>query len=183
MNDVEYLKSLLGVYPDFPKKGVVFQDFIPIMRDPVAFETLITHFMHHITSHTLRNSQSSKIDVVVGLDARGFLLGPILALRLGAAFVPVRKQGKLPGKCTTASFEKEYGTDSFEMQSDSIKPGQTVVVIDDLIATGGSAKAAGELVAKQGGKTIEYLFVIGLPFLNGHEKLDAPSYSMIQASD
>jgi len=183
MADVKHLRSLLGVHPDFPKKGIVFLDFLPILRDPVAYETLLTHFMHHITSHTIPNSQSKKIDVVVGLDARGFLLGPPLALRLGAAFVPVRKQGKLPGPCTSAVYEKEYGSDSFEMQADSIKPGQTVIVVDDLIATGGSAKAAGELVAKQGGKTVEYLFVIGLPFLKGHEKLDGPAYSMIQADD
>lgn len=82
----------------------------PILRDPIAFETLITHFIHHLTSITIPKSSTKKIDVVVGLDARGFLLGPIIALRLGAAFVPVRKQGKLPGKCVTASYEKEYGT-------------------------------------------------------------------------
>lgn len=82
----------------------------PILRDPVAFETLITHFMHHLTSNTIPKADTKKIDVVVGLDARGFLLGPIIALRLGAAFVPVRKQGKLPGQCVTATYEKEYGT-------------------------------------------------------------------------
>jgi len=118
--------------------------------------------------------------VIVGLDARGFLLGPILALRLGAAFVPVRKQGKLPGEClSSASYEKEYGTDSFEMQADAIQPGQNVVIVDDLIATGGSAKAAGELVAKQGGKTLEYLFVIEIAFLKAASKLDAPLYSIV----
>lgn len=87
----------------------MFLDIFPILRDPLAFETLITHFLHHITSITLPSSPSRKIDVVVGLDARGFLLGPIIALRLGAAFVPVRKRGKLPGKCLSATYEKEYG--------------------------------------------------------------------------
>jgi adenine phosphoribosyltransferase len=90
----------------------VFLDIFPILRNPVAFETLITHFLYHITSHTVAKSPSGKIDVVVGLDARGFLLGPIIALRLGAAFVPVRKQGKLPGNCDVASYEKEYGVAS-----------------------------------------------------------------------
>ncbi|QRV91089.1 adenine phosphoribosyltransferase [Ceratobasidium sp. AG-Ba] len=151
MADVQYLRSLLGVHPDFPKKGITFLDLFPILRDPVAFETLITHM----------------IDTIVGLDARGFLLGPIIALRLNAAFVPVRKKGKLPGKCTTAVYEKEYGSDSFDMQEGAIAPGSNVLVIDDLIATGGSAKAAGELVAKQGGKTVEYMFVVGLTFLKG----------------
>ncbi|KAJ7095303.1 phosphoribosyltransferase-like protein [Mycena belliarum] len=183
MADVEYLKSQLTAHPDFPKKGIVFLDIFPILRNPIAFETLITHLVHHLTSHTLATSPSKKIDVVVGLDARGFLLGPIIALRLGAAFVPVRKQGKLPGQCVSATYEKEYGTDSFEMQADAIQAGQTVIVVDDLIATGGSAKAAGELIAKQGGKTLEYLFIIELMFLKGGAKLDAPVYSIVQSDD
>ncbi|KAF7301338.1 Adenine phosphoribosyltransferase [Mycena indigotica] len=183
MADIEYLKSQLGVHPDFPKKGIVFLDIFPLLRNPVAFETLITNLIHHLTSHTIPASPSKKIDVVVGLDARGFLLGPIIAMRLGAAFVPVRKKGKLPGQCVSATYVKEYGEDSFEMQSDAIKPGQTVVVIDDLIATGGSAKAAGELISVQGGKTLEYLFIIELTFLKGGSKLDAPVYSIVQSDD
>ncbi|KAJ7904434.1 phosphoribosyltransferase-like protein [Mycena olivaceomarginata] len=176
MSDVEYIKSQLTAHPDFPKKGIVFLDIFPILRNPIAFETLITHLVHHLTSHTIAAAPSKKIDVVVGLDARGFLLGPIIALR-------TRRGGKLPGKCVSASYEKEYGTDSFEMQADAITPGQTVVVVDDLIATGGSAKAAGELVAKQGGKTLEYLFIIELMFLKGGAKLDAPVYSIVQSDD
>ncbi|KAF8165422.1 phosphoribosyltransferase-like protein [Crassisporium funariophilum] len=183
MADVEFIKSHLTSHPDFPKKGIVFLDIFPILRNPLAFETLITHLIHHITSHTLAISQAKKVDVVVGLDARGFLLGPIIALRLGAAFVPVRKVGKLPGQCISATYEKEYGTDSFEMQADAIKPGQNVIIVDDLIATGGSAKAAGELVAKQGAKTLEYLFIVELLFLQGSSKLDAPVYSVIQSDD
>ncbi|KAK7695720.1 hypothetical protein QCA50_000356 [Cerrena zonata] len=171
MADVAYLKSLLTAHPDFPQKN------------PVATETLITNFVHHLTSTTIARSESKKIDVIVGLDARGFLLGPIVAMRLGAAFVPVRKRGKLPGECVSVTYQKEYGADSFEMQADAIKPGQTVVVIDDLIATGGSAKAAGELIAKLGGKTLEYLFIIELTFLQAASKLDAPLYSLVQAED
>ncbi|KAG9103923.1 adenine phosphoribosyltransferase [Ceratobasidium sp. 370] len=109
MADVQYLRGLLGVHPNFPKKGITFLDLFPILRDPVAFETLITHMVHHITSQTIPKLEKRKIDTIVGLDARGFLLGPVIALRLGAAFVPVRKKGKLPGKCTTAVYEKEYG--------------------------------------------------------------------------
>jgi len=90
-------------------------DIFPLLRNPVAFETLVTHFMHHLTSHTIPNSPTKKIDVVVGLDARGFLLGPIIALRLGAAFVPVRKRGKLPGQCVSATYEKEYGAVSLQI--------------------------------------------------------------------
>ncbi|EJD53827.1 adenine phosphoribosyltransferase [Auricularia subglabra TFB-10046 SS5] len=183
MGDIAHLRSLLGEHPDFPKKGVLFLDIFPLLRDPVAFEGLITHLVHHILSHTIPQNGGKRIDVVVGLDARGFLLGPIIALRLGAAFVPVRKKGKLPGACDTAVYEKEYGEDVFEMQADAVKPGSNVVIIDDLIATGGSAKAAGELVKKQGGQTLEYLFIIGLKFLDGKSKLDAPAYSMIEVED
>ncbi|KAK0191007.1 adenine phosphoribosyltransferase [Armillaria mellea] len=175
MADIGFIKSRLTSHPDFPKKGIVFLDIFPILRDPLAFETLITHLVHHITSTT--------IDVVVGLDARGFLLGPIIALRLGAAFAPVRKKGKLPGQCVSATYEKEYGADSFEMQSDSIKPGQTVIVVDDLIATGGSARAAGQLISDLGGITIEYLFIIELLFLKAASTLDAPIYSVVQSDD
>ncbi|KAF9469123.1 phosphoribosyltransferase-like protein [Collybia nuda] len=181
--DVEFIKDQLISHPDFPKKGIVFLDIFPLLRNPVAFETLITHFLHHITSHTILKSPTKKVDVVVGLDARGFLFGPIIALRLGAAFVPVRKQGKLPGPCVSASYEKEYGTDIFEMQEDAIQPGQCVIVIDDLIATGGSARAAGELVAKEGGKTLEYLFIIELTFLKARTQLDAPAYSIVQSDN
>jgi len=183
MADIALIKSHLTSHPDFPRKGIVFLDIFPVLQNPLVFETLITHLVHHIISHTLEISPSKKIDVVVGLDARGFLLGPIIALRLGAAFVPVRKAGKLPGPCISATYEKEYGTDSFEMQVDAIKSGQTVVVIDDLLATGGSAKAAGELVANQGGKTLEYLFIIELLFLKGSSQLDGPVYSIVQTDD
>ncbi|KAI0049614.1 adenine phosphoribosyltransferase [Auriscalpium vulgare] len=183
MADVQYIQSLLTQHADFPKKGIVFLDIFPLLRDPFAFETLITHFMHHITADTIFKSPTKKIDIVVGLDARGFLFGPIIALRLGAAFVPVRKRGKLPGVCVQASYEKEYGTDVFEMQAGAIAPGQTVIVVDDLIATGGSASAAGELVTKQGGQLLEYLFIIELTFLKGTEKLNAQSYSIVQSDD
>lgn len=218
-----YLNLILANLSDVSmiSQGITFLDIFPILQNPLAFETLITHLTDHIVSHTLPISQATKIDVVVGLDARGFLIGPIIALNLGAAFVPVRKPGKLPGKCVNATYEKEYGTvsrpftypqpswlliedfqDSFEMQVGAIKPGQNVVVIDDLLATGmqterlsvhvqhtkhldtgGSAKAAGELVSKQGGKTLEYLFIIELLFLKGSSKLDGPVYSVVQADD
>ncbi|CCM05643.1 uncharacterized protein FIBRA_07873 [Fibroporia radiculosa] len=189
MGDVESLKKMLKTHSDFPKKasGIVFLDIFPIFRDPIAAETLITHFMHHLVAETVPQSLSKKVDVVVGLDARGFILAPILALRLGAAFVPVRKKGKLPGECVTATYEKEYGSvfyqDEFEMQADAIRPGQTIIIVDDLIATGGSAKAAGQLAAKLGGKVLEYLFIIELSYLKGSQMLDAPVYSMVKEDD
>jgi adenine phosphoribosyltransferase len=125
MSDVEYIRSLLKVYPDFPKKvrtqpslvpllsssqGVAFCDIFPLFRNPLTFEVVITHLTHRLVSTIIPTSPNKKIDVIVGLDARGFLLGPVIALRLGAAFVPVRKRGKLPGERVCASYEKEYGT-------------------------------------------------------------------------
>ncbi|KAF8235911.1 PRTase-like protein [Tricholoma matsutake] len=185
--NIEIIKSHLTAHQtslrSFWYQGIVFLDIFPILRNPIAFETHLMHLLHHLTSHTIASSPSGKIDVVVGLDAQGFLLGPIIALRLGAAFVPVRKQGKLPGDCVVASYEKEYGTDSFEIQVGAIRAGQAVIVINDLIATGGSAKAAGELIAKQGRKTLEYPFIIELVFLEGSTKLDAPVYSIVQSND
>ncbi|KAF8314869.1 putative adenine phosphoribosyltransferase [Cantharellus anzutake] len=225
MSDVDFLRSKFRFYPDFPKKGVAFADFLPILQDPIAFETLITHITHHITSHTIPSISSSstkgkppsyhpngngvvrnghphangvtitsgithpttnnskKIDVIVALDARGFLLGPIIALRLGASFVPVRKKGKLPGETISVVYQKEYGTDSFDIQVGAIKEGDNVIVIDDVLATGGSAKAAGDLISACGGKTVEYIFVIYAAFLKGHEKLDAPVYNIIEVNE
>jgi adenine phosphoribosyltransferase len=183
MSDIEYIRSFLTIYQDFPTKGVAFCDIFPLFRNPLAFEALVTHLVHHLASAVIPSSPNKKIDVIVGLDSRGFLLGPVIALRLGAAFVPVRKRGKLPGECEQASFEKEYGVDEFEMQTNAIVPGQTVVVVDDIIATGGSAAAAGNLVSKQGGQLLRYIFIAEITFLKGKDKLDAPIYSMIQLDE
>ncbi|OZJ05690.1 hypothetical protein BZG36_01418 [Bifiguratus adelaidae] len=176
--DIKRIERLLGTHQDFPKKGIVFKDLFPVFQDPVAVESLIANFVHHIHA-----THDAKVDAVVGLDARGFLLGPLVALRLGAAFVPVRKQGKLPGECHSASYQKEYGEDIFEMEKGSIKPNAHVIVIDDLIATGGSAKAAGDLVHASGATVMEFLFVMELDFLKGRDKLQAPTYSLIHIED
>jgi len=125
------LKSALRKFPDFPIKGIDFVDIMPLFMDPAVHKTLIDTLDLQI-----KEAWPDKPDVVVGLDARGFLFGPGLALRLGASFAAVRKKGKLPGPCVTAAYEKEYGTDLFQMQSDAIKEGQKVLVVDDIIATG-----------------------------------------------
>ncbi|RCH91202.1 adenine phosphoribosyltransferase, partial [Rhizopus stolonifer] len=116
--DIERIKNLLGTHEDFPKK-----DMFPVFQDPTAVEALISNIVQHINS-----TYKEKIDAVVGLDARGFLFGPLIALRLGAAFVPVRKQGKLPGECVQATYVKEYGEDVFELQKSSLKEGACVIV-------------------------------------------------------
>ncbi|KAJ5573075.1 hypothetical protein N7450_010059 [Penicillium hetheringtonii] len=165
------LRAALRQFPDFPSPGILFEDILPIFADPTLHEALIRSLELHI----LESSGGQKPDVIVGLEARGFLMGPSLALRLGAAFVPVRKQGKLPGPCETQGYEKEYGTDFFQMQAGSIKPGQKVIVVDDIIATGGSAKAGGELIQKMGGELLGFIFLLELEFLHGRDKLPALS--------
>ena len=128
-------------------------------------------------------TRSHGVDVIVGLEARGFLFGPSLALRLGTSFVPVRKKGKLPGPTKTASYQKEYGEDFFQLQADAIKPGQRVVVVDDIIATGGSAAAAGSLVRQLGGTLLGYVFILELDFLKGRAQLDAPVHTLLATQD
>lgn len=146
---------------------------MPIFRDPVAFQQLIDGFKIHMAQKKI------KVDAIVGLDARGFIFGPVIALQLGVPFVPVRKAGKLPGETIQVTYTKEYAKDTFEMQADAIAKGQSVVIVDDIIATGGSAAAAGDLVTKLGGEVAEYWFLLELDFLKGREKLNAPVYTLL----
>lgn len=167
------LKATLRQYKDFPTPGVLFEDIMPIFRSPKTFQMLIDALKIHI------EASKEKPDVIVGLDARGFLFGPTLALQLGLPFVPVRKKGKLPGETYEARYIKEYGEDDFVMQKDAIAKGQKVIIVDDIIATGGSAAAAGSLVEQAGGITIEYVFLLELLFLKGREVLKAPIYTLL----
>lgn len=176
-NDIDAIRALLKPHKDFPKTGILFQDIFPIFRNPSAIQSIVAHITHHIFASL------PKINVIVGLDSRGFLLGPWIAATIGAAFVPVRKPGKLPGICHQATYMKEYGEDIFEIQSDAITPNQTVVILDDLIATGGSASAASKLVKMCGGTVVEYIFLCELTFLKGFETLDAPVYSLMKFDD
>jgi adenine phosphoribosyltransferase len=156
----------------------LFEDILPIFADPTLHEALLRSLELHISE-----AYHQKPDVIVGLDARGFLFGPSLALRLGASFVPVRKQGKLPGPCETEAYEKEYGQDFFQMQADAVKKGQTVLVVDDIIATGGSAAAAGSLVQKLGGNLLGFVFILELDFLKGRDKLPAPVFTLLHGQE
>ncbi|KAL8955003.1 MAG: hypothetical protein Q9193_006968 [Seirophora villosa] len=167
-------------YPDFPSPGILFEDILPFFADPLLHQSLIRALELQVTDSY---GQKQTPDVVVALEARGFLFGPSLALKLGAGFVPVRKQGKLPGATETAAFEKEYGKDFFQIQTDGIKPGQRVLIVDDIIATGGSAAAAGSLVKKLGGTLLGYLFILELDFLKGREKLDAPVNTLLSSQE
>jgi adenine phosphoribosyltransferase len=174
------LKSSLRQFKDFPEPGILFEDILPIFANPTLHESLLRGLQLAVEKQF---GAAGKPDVVVGLDARGFLFGPSLALRMGASFVPVRKKGKLPGPCETAEYQKEYGSDFFQMQADAVKSGQKVLVVDDIIATGGSASAAGSLVKKLGGTVIGYLFILELDFLKGRDKLDAPVHTLLASQE
>ncbi|KAK0657144.1 phosphoribosyltransferase-like protein [Cercophora newfieldiana] len=171
------LLGALRSFPDFPIPGIQFIDILPLFQDVSIHLALLRALELQVLESGV------KPNVIVGLDARGFLFGPSLALRLNAGFVPVRKQGKMPGPCVTAAYEKEYGTDYFQMQEGAIKPGQTVLVVDDIIATGGSAAAAGDLVKKLGGDLVGYLFILEIPFLKGREKLGGISTTTLLETD
>lgn len=177
---VDLRKSLtagLKQYPDFPQPGILFEDIFPLFADVNLHRKLIQAFILTVKEKL----GSEKPDIIVGLDARGFMIGPQLALALDAGFVPLRKPGKLPGQLETVEYKKEYGTDSFAIQKESIRPGNKVLVVDDLIATGGSAGAAEVLVKKCGGQLLGFLFLIELTFLDGRSKLSAPVFTVLES--
>lgn len=174
-NAVE-LKNALNKYPNFPQEGILFEDFLPIFTKPELFQKLIDCFKIHLQE----KFNNKKIDYIVGLESRGFLFGPTLALALNAGFVPIRKVGKLPGECVKATYEKEYGVDEFEMQKNAIPKNSNVVIVDDIIATGGSAQAAGDLIKQVGANILEFNFVMELDFLHGRDKLQAPTFTLLK---
>ncbi|MBI4126124.1 MAG: adenine phosphoribosyltransferase [Deltaproteobacteria bacterium] len=159
----QLIKDNIRDVPDFPKPGIVFKDITPILKNHEVFSEVVKTFVDRY--------RKQKVDAIVGIDSRGFLFGAPLALNLKVPFVPVRKQGKLPYKSVGVSYDLEYGSATVEMHVDAVKKGDRVVVIDDLLATGGTANAACELVARQGGKVVECAFVVELAFLNGRQKI------------
>src|SRR6266852_5426745 len=170
MND---LKKLIREVPDYPKPGILFYDLTTLLKDKQGFHALIERLCEHYNGQT--------IDVVAGIEARGFILAPALAYRLGAGFVPVRKPKELPGKTVSVTYQLEYGTDTLEIHQDAIKPGQRVLISDDLLATGGTAAATVELVRKLGGEVVGASFAVELTFLNGRTKLPGIDvFTMIQ---
>jgi adenine phosphoribosyltransferase len=157
------LKATIRDVPDFPKPGILFKDITPVLADPKLFRATVDYFAElHAGSH---------IDVVVGMESRGFLFGAPLAMDLSAAFVPARKPGKLPYDSIEVSYSLEYGTASLVMHSDAVRQGQKVLVVDDLLATGGTASATCKLVERLGGKVVACCFVIELDFLDGRKAL------------
>src|SRR5437868_11246310 len=157
------LKKLIREVPDYPKPGILFYDITTLLKDKDGFHVLVDRLCDHYADR--------KVDVVVGIEARGFIFAPALAYRLGAGFVPVRKPKKLPSKTSSVSYALEYGTDSLEIHHDAIERGQNVIISDDLLATGGTAAAAVQLVRQLGGEVAGLAFAVELTFLNGRAKL------------
>jgi adenine phosphoribosyltransferase len=166
------LESKIRDIPDFPKRGIVFKDIMPLLADPEA--------LHETVERLAEFAEPRKPDVVLGAEARGFILGAALAYRLGCGFVAARKPGKLPWRTISAKYALEYGFDALELHADAIGPGARVLVHDDLLATGGTAKAKVDLVEQLGGIVVGLAFVIELEFLGGREKLgDYDVYSLV----
>ncbi|MEY2492761.1 MAG: adenine phosphoribosyltransferase [Verrucomicrobiota bacterium] len=162
-NSIEKLRLAVRDVPDFPKRGILFKDITPILSDGTLFRASIDVF--------LQQCRSKSIDKIVGIDARGFLFGSAVAYELGIGFVPLRKKGRLPYKTESAKYSLEYGEAEMELHIDAIKEGEKIVLIDDLLATGGTSASAATLIRKVGGNLIEAMFLIELEFLNGREKL------------
>ncbi|HTC93418.1 MAG TPA: adenine phosphoribosyltransferase [Terriglobales bacterium] len=159
----DHLKKLIREVPDFPKKGILFYDITTLLKDKLGFATLIDALSEYYLN---RN-----IDLILGIEARGFIFGPALAYRLNAGFVPVRKPKKLPAETAKVTYDLEYGSDTLEVHKDAVRPGQRVLIVDDLLATGGTACATVQLVKSLGGEIAGLGFVVELDFLKGRDKL------------
>jgi adenine phosphoribosyltransferase len=167
------LAAAIRTVPDFPKPGIQFKDITPVLADPRLFAGCIELLT--------QNFQPGSVDAVVGIDARGFILGGAAALKLGAGFIPVRKKGKLPYQTYERSYDLEYGSNTVAVHTDAIKPGARILLVDDLLATGGTAAAATWLLRKMGAEILEVTFLIELSFLKGRDKLaELPVRSLIQ---
>ena len=170
---MDTLKQLIREVPDFPKKGILFYDITTLLKDREGLRATIDAFRERYAG--------LGVDVVLGIEARGFIFAPVLAYALGAGFVPVRKPKKLPSLCATISYDLEYGTDTLEIHRDAIAPGSRVLSLDDLLATGGTAKAVTQLVEQLGGTVAGLGFMVELTFLGGREKLGGYDvYSLLQ---
>ena len=171
---MEELKKLIREIPDYPKPGILFYDLTTLLADKQGFHSMVDRLCEHYCARP-------KVDIVAGIEARGFIFAPALAYRLGAGFVPVRKPKKLPWKTASVSYQLEYGTDSLEIHQDAVKPGDRVLICDDLLATGGTAAAAAQLVRDLGGEVAGAAFAVELNFLNGRAKLPGiDAFSLIR---
>jgi adenine phosphoribosyltransferase len=176
-NISQYLKSHIRTVPDWPAPGVQFRDITPLLQNPKVFRVLIDAFVHRYMDPALRP------DVVAGLDARGFILGAVVAYELNVGFIPIRKKGKLPFDTVQETYELEYGSATVELHTDAVKPGNRVLLIDDLIATGGTMLAGKKLIEKLGGTVTEAAVIVDLPELGGSAKVRASGLELFTLLD
>lgn len=177
MDTSAYLKSHIRTVPDWPAPGVQFRDITPLLQDPKVFRVLIDAFVHRYME------SERKPTVVAGLDARGFIIGSVVAYELGVGFVPIRKKGKLPFTTVEETYELEYGSATVELHTDAVKTGDKVLLIDDLIATGGTMLAGKKLLEKLGAEVVEGAAIVALPELGGLQRLQAtqlPLFTLVQ---
>lgn len=167
------LQSFIRDIPDFPKKGIIFKDITPLLKDPTAFNTVLNTFYELY--------RDKKVNYIVGIESRGFIFGAALASRLGIGFIPIRKKGKLPYKTVSNTYDLEYGSDTIEMHADALSKKDRVVLVDDLIATGGTLKAAADMIVSMKAELVDIAVLIELSFLKGREKLNKyPMYSLMK---
>lgn len=164
------IKSKIRTIPDYPKKGILFRDITTLIKDPVGFRLVIDNFTQRYVKGDV------DFDIIVGIESRGFIIGGALAYTLGRGFVPIRKKGKLPGEKVSQEYSLEYGTDVIEIHKDAVQKGMRVLLVDDLLATGGTALAAAALIEKIGGSVAEMAFIVDLPDVGGRKKLKSKGY-------
>lgn len=171
------IKSKIRTIPDHPKKGIMFRDITTLIKDPVGFRLVIDTFTQRYIKGDI------DFDVIVGIESRGFIIGGALSYTLGKGFIPVRKKGKLPAETVRHEYELEYGTDTIEIHKDSITRGTRVLLVDDLLATGGTALASAALIEKLGGKVVEMAFIVDLPDVGGSKKLAEKGYRVFYLTE
>ena len=171
----QQIKAAIRDIPDFPKPGIIFKDITPILKDPKLCSNIVDAFAEKL--------KDVRVDAIAGIESRGFLFGLSLAAKLGVPFVPVRKAGKLPFTIKQKAYKLEYGTAVIELHTDAFEPGQHILIHDDLLATGGTAFAASELIKEMGGVVAGFSFVVGLGFLNGKERLAPVNDNILVLAD
>jgi len=171
------IKSKIRSIPDYPKKGIMFRDITTLIKEPVGFRLMIDNFTQRYITDEI------DYDVIVGIEARGFIMGGAMSYTLGKGFVPIRKPGKLPGDIISQEYALEYGTDTVEIHKDAFEPGTRVLLVDDLLATGGTALAAAALVEKIGGIVAEMAFIVNLPDVGGEKKLRDKGYKVFSLTE
>jgi len=169
------IKSRIRTVPNYPKQGIMFRDFTTLLQDPVGLRMTIHEMVNRYTG--------MQIDKVAGIESRGFIIGTPLAYLLGVGFIPIRKKGKLPAETVEHEYELEYGVDCLEIHTDAVQEGEKILLVDDLLATGGTAEAAASLITKIGGEIVECAFVIDLPDIGGRKRLENNGYSVFALTE